>query len=109
MTVLHKKYLLDILNAIELIETFMQTTTDFLIYENDLKTQSAVERQLSIIGEAVSKYYKLEPHHVLANAKNIINFRNRLVHAYDSIDNSIVWLIIKRFLPELKQEIITLL
>jgi uncharacterized protein with HEPN domain len=109
MTEHHKKYLLDVLNAIELIETFTQKTTDFFIYENDLKTQSAVERQLSIIGEAINKYYKLEAHQELANAKNIINFRNRLVHAYDSIDNSIVWLIIKRFLPELKEEITKLL
>lgn len=93
MTEHHKKYLLDVLNAIELIEKFTQTTTDFIVYEKDIKTQSAVERQLSIIGEAISKYYKLDEYQALANAKNIINFRNRLVHAYDSIDNSIVWLV----------------
>lgn len=31
--------------------------------------------------------------------------RNRLVHAYDSIDSSIVWVIIKKHLPNLKNEV----
>jgi len=37
--------------------------------------------------------------------KQIIGFRNRLVHAYDSIDNTIVWAILKLHLNELKEEI----
>ena len=35
----------------------------------------------------------------------IVNFRNRLVHAYDSIDDAIVWVIINKHLPELKNEV----
>ncbi|WP_261376877.1 DUF86 domain-containing protein [Gillisia sp. Hel_I_86] len=34
-----------------------------------------------------------------------MGFRNRLVHAYDSIDNAIVWVIVKRHLLGLKKEI----
>ena len=104
-----QKYLIDVLNAIVLIENFIQSNNDFSVFQNDLKTKSAVERQLSIIGEAVSKYYKTENFQELSNAKNIINFRNRLIHAYDSIDDTIVWLVIKKFLPELKGEIETIL
>ena len=36
-------------------------------------------------------------------------FRNRLIHSYDNIDNSIVWIIIKNHLPVLKGEIETIL
>ena len=55
MTEQGKKYLSDILRAIELIEKFTATTETFIDYSADLKTQSAVERQLGIIGEVVNK------------------------------------------------------
>jgi len=64
-----------------------------------------VERQLAIIGEALNHLRKLEPQVRIENDKHIINFRNRLIHAYDSIDNSIIWAIIKRHLNPLKIEI----
>jgi uncharacterized protein with HEPN domain len=50
MTEKAKKYLSDILYAIDLIEVFVKDTPTFEDYISDLKTQSAVERQLSIIG-----------------------------------------------------------
>ena len=49
-----KKYLVDILKAIDLIEAFMDGIRGFKEYQQDLKTKSAVERQLGIIGEAVN-------------------------------------------------------
>ena len=100
-----KKYLSDILMAIDLIEKFTADITDFNTYQDDLKTQSAVERQLAIIGEALNHLNKTDPSLSIENDKKIIGFRNRIVHAYDSIDNSIVWAIINRHLPKLKVEI----
>jgi len=38
------KYLSDIIHAIELIEDFTQSITNYNDFVNDLKTQSAVER-----------------------------------------------------------------
>ncbi len=105
MTEKSKKYLSDILMAIDLIEKFTVDTTNFNIYQKDLKTQSAVERQLAIIGEALNKLKKIEPDLEIENAKQIIGFRHRLIHAYDSIDNSIVWAILNRHLNKLKLEI----
>ncbi|MDZ4149349.1 MAG: HepT-like ribonuclease domain-containing protein [Flavobacteriaceae bacterium] len=104
MTEKSKKYLSDILMAIDLIERFTVGITDFNIFQNDLKTQSAVERQLAIIGEALNQLKKIEPDLEIENDKQIIGYRNRLVHAYDSIDNSIVWAIINRHLKKLKEE-----
>ena len=105
MTDQGKKYLSDILRAIELIETFTSDITDYDHYTLDLKTQSAVERQLGIIGEAVNKFEKLFPESPLENVRKITGFRNRLIHAYDSMDQSIIWAIIKNHIEPLKKEI----
>ena len=105
MTEKGKKYLSDILMAIDLIKDFIADTPDFVTYQEDLKTQSAIERQLAIIGEALNKLKQAESDLFIQHDKQIIGFRNRLVHAYDSIDNAIVWVIVKRHLQELKLEI----
>ena len=102
-----KKYLADIEYSIGLIEDFIKETS-FDDYKADLKTKSAVERQLGIIGEAVNNYRKLgNPE--LENSKEIIAFRNRLIHAYNSLEDEIIWAIVNRHLPHLKNEIIILL
>jgi uncharacterized protein with HEPN domain len=72
MTDQGKKYLSDILHAIKLIEDFTETTVNFNDYSIDLKTQSAVERQLAIIGEAVNNFDKLIPELSLENARKIV-------------------------------------
>ena len=101
----NKKYLSDILTAINLIHEFTNGIKDFNVYDRDRKTQSAVERQLAIIGEALNKLKQNDLSISIENDRQIIGFRNRLVHAYDSIDNSIVWTIINRYLKRLEAEI----
>ena len=103
-----RKYLADIAMAIELIEEFIADINDFSDYDSDRKTQSAVERQLAIIGEVLNHFRKVEPQIRIENDKQIVNLRNRLVHAYDSLDNSIIWAILKRHLRPLKNEIVQL-
>jgi uncharacterized protein with HEPN domain len=106
MTERGKKYLSDIQLAIELIESFIKDIESFESYSADLKTQSAVERQLGIIGEAVNKFKQDCPDEILENSQQIVSFRNRIIHAYDNIDNSIVWVILKKYLEPLKLEVI---
>jgi uncharacterized protein with HEPN domain len=103
------KYLADILRAIELIEEFTLSITLYSDYEKDLKTQSAVERQLGIIGEAVNKFDSLHPEVSLKNARRIVGFRNRIIHAYDAVDSSMIWAIIKRQLIPLHLEVTELM
>ncbi|MCX2836806.1 DUF86 domain-containing protein [Salinimicrobium sp. MT39] len=91
--------------AIDLVQNFIADTPNFDSYQSDFKTQSAVERQLAIIGEALNKLRQLESDLSIKNDKQIIGLRNRLIHGYDSLDNSILWVIIRRHLPELKKEI----
>ncbi len=105
MTDQGRKYLSDIFVAIELIESFTKDISSFENYQEDLKTQSAVERQLGIIGEAISKFEKLFPEINLDNTRKIVGLRNRLIHSYDSIDSSIIWAIIKNHLIPLKLQV----
>lgn len=102
-----KKYLDDILNAIILIEEFTVGVSSFDSYTIDRKTASAVERQLGIIGEAANKFTKQDRNNILENSVLIIGLRNRIIHAYDSVDDSLIWAIIIKYLPLLKSEVIT--
>ncbi len=81
-----EKLLMDISLSISLIEEFIIDIDSFSDYDKDLKTQSAVERHLAIIGEALNKLKKLDNSLNIKNEVEIIALRNRLVHAYDSID-----------------------
>lgn len=108
MTERARKYLSDIQTAILLIEQFTNGISDFSAYEQDRKTQSAVERQLVIVGEALNQFKREIPNTIIHHDRQIVNFRNRLVHAYDSIDNAIVWAILLKHLPLLKAEILAL-
>lgn len=108
MTEKNTKWLSDILLAIDLINEFTIGISDFKVYESDRKTQSAVERQLVIVGEALNKL-KQNSDFKIENDKQIIAFRNPIVHAYDSIDNAIVWTILNRHLKNLKKEVENLL
>ena len=103
------KYLSDIQYSISLIDSFLKGIDNFGAYQSDPKTQSAVERQLEIIGEAVNKFRQEETFVILNHTKQMIDFRNRLIHSYDNIDISIVWAILKNHLPVLKEEIDNLL
>ena len=105
MTEKERKFLSDISNSIELIETFTKDLKSFTDYQKDLKTKGAVERHLGIIGEAVNKFLKESETNDLKNASQIISLRNRLIHSYDNVDDSIIWSIITRHLKPLKEEI----
>ena len=41
----------------------------------------------------------------LKHSSQIISLRNRLIHSYDNVDDSIIWSIVTRHLKPLKEEI----
>jgi uncharacterized protein with HEPN domain len=100
-----KKYYKDILLAISLIDEFLGEINLFSQYKVDRKTKSAVERQLAIIGEAIKKIKEIDSVELINYHSSIIGFRNILVHSYDSIDDAIVWAIIKKHLKPLQEEV----
>jgi uncharacterized protein with HEPN domain len=109
MTEEGKKFLFDVLRAIERIEMFSAETPSFVAFSQDLKTQSAVERQLVIIGEAMNALLRIHPEIQVPDARQIVGLRHRLVHAYDSLDNAIVWAIVQRHIPALQATVMALL
>lgn len=56
-----KVWLEDIEKAIAEINDFLPSPKSFLVFEKDLKTKRAVERNIEIIGEAMSRILKLDP------------------------------------------------
>ena len=104
------KYLYDMEQACVLLSSFLVGKT-FADYEADPMLRSAVERQLMIVGEALNRLRKIEPE-VLAtitNSREIIAFRNILVHGYDVIRNEVVWGILDSDLSTLTVDVSTLL
>ena len=71
-------------------------------FQKDLKTKKAIERNLEIIGEAAKR---ISAFISLQNSKEIIGTRNRLAHDYQNISDEVIWTIINRELPKLKEEI----
>lgn len=103
-------YLYDILKAGEALTTFCQGKT-FDDYAADLLLRSAVERQLGIVGEALSQALKLEPAFSakITSARQIIDFRNLLIHAYAAVSAPVVWTVLEVHLPVLLEEVKVLL
>jgi len=95
----------DIISSIILIEQFLGSINLFEEYTVDIKTKSAIERQLGIIGEAVKRIKDIDSQELIQFHSDIIGFRNILIHNYDGIDDSIVWAIIKQDLALLKEEV----
>lgn len=104
-----RKYLLDVSIAIDSIYDYLGESRDFNVYENNKLLRRAVEREFEIIGEAINQLLKIQSDFPIANARRIVNLRNWVIHAYDNIDNVIIWGIIDKDLPLLKQEVVSLL
>jgi uncharacterized protein with HEPN domain len=108
MAVNAQTYLFDIQKAIELIREFTQDQS-FEMYQKNVMMNSAVERQLSIIGEAIVQLLKLEPNVSITSARQITGFRNILIHNYARVSPAVVWTIVQDDLATLYNEVTALL
>ncbi len=104
-----KKYLFDIITSINSIEQFIGENKDFLFYQNNKLLRRGVEREIEIIGEAMTRLLKINPKLKIKNARQIIDTRNWVIHGYDKVDNTIIWGIVSNHLPKLKSEVEVLL
>lgn len=94
------------LNAIIEIESFFNDdNSDFEVYERDLKTKRAVERNIEIIGEAMNRILQIEPDIKLSNTRQMVDTRNRIIHGYDTVSDEIMWSVVFQHLPLLKTEL----
>lgn len=100
------KYLLDIDSVIkEIISIKDNHQGDFNDFQNNFISVRAVERDLMIIGEAVNQIVKIRPDIKISGTRRIIGLRNLIVHAYDAIEPSVLWRILVKDIPRLKEEV----
>lgn len=102
-------WLSDILRAINEIELFFPNEKNFEKFKKDIKTQRAVERNIEIIGEAINRILKIEPDFQIKDARRIVDTRNRIIHGYDTVSSDIIWAIVIKYLPVLKEEVALIL
>jgi len=102
--------LFDIGQAALGIAEFVQGKT-FENYAADRMLRSAVERQFTIIGEAMARLRSDDPTTCASISEHakIISFRNVLVHGYDQVNDQTTWKIIQEKLPILAKEVEALL
>ena len=104
-----KIFLTDIERSICEIFDFLPVERNFLEFQKDLKTRKAVERNIEIVGEAVSRILKIDPQFPIEASRKIVDTRNRIIHDYDSVSEDVLWLIIVNYLPNLERQVKELL
>lgn len=104
------KILEDILNAILEIDSFFDTRPkQYDVYLSDVCLRRAVERNITIIGEAMNRLLRVAPEVEITSARRIVDTRNYVIHGYDSVTDDIMWGIVMRHLPLLREEVEKLL
>jgi uncharacterized protein with HEPN domain len=97
-------FLRHVLAAIDDVVNFTSDGREHFM--TDRKTQSAVVRQIEIIGEAVKQ---LSPSLTQAEStvpwRQIAGTRDRLIHAYFAVDLAAVWTMVEVDLPVLRAEV----
>ncbi|HEX8378898.1 MAG TPA: HepT-like ribonuclease domain-containing protein [Pedobacter sp.] len=104
-----KKYLYDIETSIESINDYLGEDHNFQKYQENKLLRRGVEREIEIIGEAMSKLLSLDPSIDIKSSRKIVDTRNWVIHGYDKVDDIIIWGIITIHLPILRDEIKLLL
>ncbi len=110
MDELLRKYLYDILQAISEIEMAQERFGRMYdTFENDVVFRKFVEHNIEIIGEAMNRVLKIQPEIGITSARKIVDTRNYVIHAYDSLKPDILWAIVINHIPRLKTEICQLI
>ena len=105
-----RKYLADILASIIEIESFMaDRPKEYATFCNDTLFRRGVERNMEIMGEAMNNVLKIDPNIAITSSRKIVDTRNFIIHAYDSLKPDILWGIVINHIPLLKREVETLL
>jgi len=80
-------------------------------YRDNRLLRQAIERNFEIIGEAIRRLAQDDPETAagIGDYRQIIAFRNVLIHGYDLVDHALVWSAIEHQVPALLRDIEMLL
>jgi uncharacterized protein with HEPN domain len=99
-------FLIDIQCALDEIE---KATAGLTLegYSNTRAIRSRVEREFTILGEAIRQLPDAQPEMEakITGAGKIIAFRNQPAHAYFAIHDATVWDLVQAHVPVLRREI----
>ncbi len=95
----------DILESIEKIGEYTDHITEDEFYRNTM-IQDAVFRRLTIIGEAVKNIPpEIKDNYTDIPWKRIAGMRDILIHQYSGVKLERIWMVVKKDLPGLKENI----
>lgn len=109
MKPVEKKFLKDIEQAILNIDLHLEGRRIFEEFSENITKRRAIERELEIIGEATNNLLRITPDFSISSARQIVNLRNRVIHAYDNVDETIIWKVVIKDIPLLLNEVQILL
>lgn len=100
-----RTYLADILESCDAIDAAV-SSMQIDDYLGNRLVRSSVEREFTIIGEAVLALSHKAPDvfAAITGARRIVDFRNRLTHEYPTVDDELVWGLVKVDLQTLRGE-----
>lgn len=98
-------FLEHIADCIENIQVFMEGVSQER-FNHNIEKQSAVFRQIEVIGEAVKNLPEdIRGQYPRVPWKDIVGMRDKLLHHYFGVNLPLVWSVIKEDLPPLKENI----
>lgn len=101
-----KKFLEDMLQAISEIEMAADRFgKQYEVFESDVVYRKFIERNIEILGEAMNRILKVDSNICISSSRKIVDTRNYVIHAYDSLKPDILWAIVINHIPRLKAEI----
>ncbi len=89
-----QKYIFDVMEAINNLQSFTKDMSLEQLEQIDFKW--AVERGISIIGEALFKANKIDKNLPISNLKSIIGMRHIVIHDYDIVEAERLLVTIKK-------------
>jgi uncharacterized protein with HEPN domain len=101
-------FLEDLREAIERISSYTAAGRD--AFFSDVRTQDAVVRNIEIMGEAAKNVSEATRRaHPEIPWRQIAGTRDRVIHGYFRVDLLIIWEIVERELPSLREKVAALL
>jgi uncharacterized protein with HEPN domain len=96
----------DALKACDIIESYT-VGLNASMFASAYQTQDAVAYRLAVLGEALNALARAEPSaiHRVPELRRIVALRNRVIHAYDDVDDQIGWTIVSEELPKLQDQL----
>lgn len=76
---------------------------EYATFYDDILFRRGVERNIEIMGEAMNQALKIDPNIPITASRKIVDTRDFVIHAYDSLKPDILWGIVINHIPLLKK------